>query len=376
MSTVWSFDFRHWLRQQRIWTPSTQQSPKQLIYGRPNHIQDQYWWDVPEDGPTLPDQRPRFESVERSDVQVIDLSRTLWFQTHLPALEFVRNVATSRVDDPLDATLDITRALNVGIEPDSSIIPSSVYTKAEDYRAQMRSFLAELFQTHPSLLTAVIKMCQLSLTQAHYSAYRDAYATELLNAQQDMSAGRQTYSSFWRASDVPENLLEEPSLEFLIRHLEQTDITTTSFNLDNIASCTADGRYADAVIYLPLAQHPLWSNRIAVELSGGPHVQTSPDEAIFVPCNVLHQRNILHERCAYSISILANTVPYSILDDWYFRPLVFTLRELRRLQASTAGSLARVRQNVRPLQIPAARPLFDSSAANPYACSLFDSARA
>jgi hypothetical protein len=165
--------------------------------------------------------------------------------------------ATIRVEDPLDASLDITRALNISVDLDSSINPSPVYIDTEHHRAQMRSFLAELFQTHPPVLASVIQMCQLSITKAHYRAYRDAYATELLSAQHDITAGRPTYSSFHRPCDCPENLLEEPALEFLILHLEQRDITTTTFNVDNFDTCAPDGRYAYAVIYLPLMEHPV-----------------------------------------------------------------------------------------------------------------------
>jgi hypothetical protein len=118
--------------------------------------------------------------------------------------------------------------------------------------------------------------------------------------------------------------------------------------VDNVLACASDGRYTQASAYL--SSLPQAS---VVELSGGARLETRPDQGIFVPCDVQHQRTILNS--TYSLFMQTLDTHDNILDSWYFEPLTFTLSELRALRTHVARSLDRVSQNVRPLHIPTLR---------------------
>ena len=347
MAQAFSYTFRQWLMEHDVFIPDfgidrsgPAQQPR-TIFGSSQDLD-----------PAQRTDNKEFRPCRESDVQLLDAWRSRWFDTCLPALEYVHSVAADRAaaEEGQDRILDITRALNLGLEPEPAT-PAPTYRRREHHQTQLRALLIDLFQAHPPLLAAVIKMCELSITKQDYRQYVDEYRARLAQAANPP----------WAVVDpcqCPPHLLEDHAVEVLITHITPAHhiFHGNRMKVDYLYSCAPDGGYRSAQIFLPSSHAPL----LQVDLSGGPRVQTAPGEGLFMPCNVMHS-DLSYEHNMYGIAIQANTIYNSIENAWYFKPLAFTLEELRDVQAATARSLARVRQNVSLARVPAARPLFGGS---------------
>ncbi len=345
MARVFSYTFRQWLIEHGVFIPD---------FRSDNHQRPRTIFGASQDlNPAQRADDKEFRPCRESDVQLLDASRSRWFDTCLPALEYVRSVAADRAaaEEREDHILDITRALNLGLEPEPAT-PATTYRSREHHQAQLRALVLDLFQAHPPLLAAVIKMCELSITKQDYRQYVDEYRARLDEASNN------GHVPFFHPCECPPHLLEDHAVEVLITHITPAHhiLHGNSMKVDYMHACAPDGGYKCAQIFLPSSHAPL----LQVDLSGGLRVQTEPGEGLFMPCNVMHG-DMAYEHNMYGIAIQANTIYNSIENAWYFKPLAFTLEELRDVHAAAARSLTRVRQNVHSAHVPATRPLFRRS---------------
>lgn len=347
MVALFRFDFLDWLNRHRI-------------FFRGQH----HWWCEPRTVYGIRNMMPSMWSaldvqpLRLSDQQNLDLRRTrphLSWNTFMRHLEFISVLATELAteraaeeeadEDPREFELDVVRALNCGIEVDHRPHPLT-YRGPAHHRAEFRALLGDLFMSHPRLLQAAIKMCQLGLCKANHDKYLEEFESEKAS---QVSRGRVLSPGYSEPQECPPALRDEPCLQFLIVQLEPATANPPEMHIDSVEACASNGRYTEAIMYI--TSQPQSS---LVEFSAEPNVsvETQPDTGIFVPCNVQHQQTILNTTWAIHMETL--NMRDNIIDNWYFEPLTFTLNELLAIRTHVARSLDRARQNVRPLHIPVA----------------------
>jgi hypothetical protein len=320
MGAVFWFSFLHWLKQHGFLIPNNERTPKRTIYGNKSDMA-QYLHNS-----------CVFKEFKDSKFQRININD--WFKRYLRDYESIR-VDTSRLHDPstTDGDIMVTRALNTNID-------------------KLRALLELLFESNPTVLAAAIQICQLSITNAQYRAYREAHVTALETAQGERMGSMHRFSYYNDPTPCPANLLEEPALEVLIKYMDNSGDelhSDDSYSVGDFDCCAPDDRYLKAEISLPLSRLP--NNKIAVNLSGGGRVDTDINEGLFMPCNVLYKlpHTMFKETSYYAIILRANTQP-SLGDTWGFKPLIFTLTELSSLQKNASRNLALVQRNVSALR--------------------------
>jgi hypothetical protein len=353
MGKVEEYTFKQWLQRNKI---------KSIVYsGEHKNI-----YGKRSDFPNYQASACKFHDITQSDFQQINARGFLWYDFFLPKFKKVEEGST--------------RVHYVRGEHghDDQIIYN---IEAPELGKQL---MTEMFKTHENLLESAIRMCALSLTSEHWSAYGRDHA-EWLKTVPEVAFRRErvrdvdTYGRAWGRGfwDRPTVLLEEPAIEVLV-HKSETH-HPQGFHVDDVDMCFPGeqhhncSNYGMATILLPASRRP--RDRVAIQMSGSESTWPGGSEdGVFVPSNVLYQDARLYQdepREVYMIQLLANGMPHNrngvgehICKD--VKAFRMTLSELNYIKASVSRNLKRIRQNMPNAVLPRATHPLMANMANPY----------